>query len=96
MTLAAGEEDIFKGKDHVHSLTFHESRKRRWGIYLPEASQLLQGVHQSVRQKWKKGYSQKWCPSSKKLSQATEALVQVRRSPGRSHCVLGWGREDGC
>lgn len=51
MMLAAVEKDIFKGTGHVHSLTFHESQKRRWGIYLLEASRLLQEVHQSVRQK---------------------------------------------
>jgi len=96
MTLAAVEEDIFKGKDCVHSLTFHESQKRRWGICLLEASRLLQGVHQSVRQKWKKHYSQMWCPSSKNPYQAMAVLVQVSRTPGRSHSVLGWGREDGC
>lgn len=49
--LAAVAKDIFKGTGHVHSLTFHESQKRRWGIYLLEASRLLQEVHQSVRQK---------------------------------------------
>lgn len=49
--LARAEDDIFKREDHAHSLTFHESQKRRWGIYLLEVSQLLRGVHQSVRQK---------------------------------------------
>lgn len=49
--LAAVEKGISKGTCHTHSLTFHESQKRRWGTYLLEAWRLLQEVHQSVRQK---------------------------------------------
>lgn len=101
MASAAMEEVIFKGKGHVHSLTFHESQKRIWGIYLLEASQLLQGVHQSVRQKWKKDYSLTWCPSPKNPYQVMEVLLQVsyprvrkqRRllfQAGRSHRASIW------
>lgn len=92
MLLAAVEDDIFKGKDRVHSLTFHESRKRRWGIYLLEASRLLQGVHQSVRQKWKTDYSQMWYPSSKNPYQASAGIPRPWEVPS----CAGWGRGDGC
>lgn len=35
-------------------------------------------------------------PSSKNPYQGMEVLAQVSCSPGRSHCVLGWGREGSC
>lgn len=97
MMLATVEKDIFKGTGHVHSLTFHESQKRRWGIYLLEASQLLQEVHQSVRQK----------AVEKRLFPKVVSLIQgsLPSHGGASTGILqpwevplcaGLGREDSC
>lgn len=88
MVLAVLQKGISKGTGH--SLTFRESQKRRWGIYLLEAWQLLQEVHQSARQK---AVEKRLFPKVMSLIQAShqamEVLAEVSCSPGRSHCVLG-------
>lgn len=80
-TSAEVEDDILNGKDLVCSLTFRESQKRRWGIYLLEASRLLRGVHQSVRQKWIQHYYQLWGPVAEPCPAETEILWRDTRRP---------------